>query len=92
MGWTPTAARPSGRLTPLDPNDAEGELNAFVCEAEIRAFSIRCPVCSTPYVIGERDRRSRVFDTFVQRFHCGDCQFTAPVRLIFDCGIPARRV
>jgi predicted RNA-binding Zn-ribbon protein involved in translation (DUF1610 family) len=91
MGWVPAGTRPSGRLTPLDPNDAEGELNAFVCEAEIRAFAIRCPVCGSPYMIGERDRRSRVFDPFTQRFHCGDCQFSAPGRLIVDCGLRARR-
>ena len=43
MGWIYAASRRSGRLTPVDADDEEYPINAFACEAEIRAFAIRCP-------------------------------------------------
>jgi len=68
MGWIYAASRRSGRLAPVDADDEEYPINAFACEAEIRAFAIRCPACGTPYEVRMRDVRATVFNRRLQRF------------------------
>ena len=88
MRWSIASSRRSGRFDPIDAGDDEYCRNVFAAIAEIHAFSIYCPACSTRHEVTAQTARPRAFDRQQQCFHCSRCGLKAVVRLTVDCGFP----
>jgi hypothetical protein len=88
MRWVLPWSRRSAELKRIDEDDDDEHLvNGFICDAEIRAFTMGCPACGALHQITTHSRQSRVFDHRKQRFRCSRCRFQAPVHVIVDCGL-----
>ena len=83
-------SRSSRRLKRVNFAEENTLMDAFTCDAEIRAFTICCPDCGAIHEIRASEREPRAFDRRRQRFRCPRCRFVAYVHVVIDFELPRK--